>query len=190
MKLPTLLHATRWIHLLQKDNWIYASRRRPDEPKRIDAVTIVTLHRNQPEDSGLLLVVLEEFRPAIDQCEFSFPAGLLNPGESILQGATRELKEETGLDVALVRHVSGETFTSAGLSDESQAYVMLESQGTLALNPGIDGERITVHLLTQQGCLDLLEKNRQGTAAISSRLWPVLMSVAYSGNFAGVRIAP
>jgi len=190
MNLPTLLHATRWINLIQKDRWVYASRRRPDEPKRIDAVSIVAMHRNKPDEPLHHLVVLEEFRVPIDQWEFSLPAGLLDAGESIAECGARELKEETGLDVTKVHHTSGETFSSAGLSDESQAFVMLESQGTPALKPGIDGERIHVHLLTRQGCLDLLEKNRQGKAALSARLWPVLMSVAYSGNFAGVRVLP
>jgi NUDIX domain len=101
MKLPILLHATRWIHLIQKENWIYASRRRPEEPKRIDAVTVVAMHRNQPDDPLLRLVVTEEFRISIDQWEFSFPAGLLDASESILNGVIRELKEETGLDVII-----------------------------------------------------------------------------------------
>jgi hypothetical protein len=35
---------TRWINLLEKDGWVYASRRRPDDPKRTDAVTIVAFH--------------------------------------------------------------------------------------------------------------------------------------------------
>ncbi|MBK8478519.1 MAG: hypothetical protein IPL39_20195 [Opitutaceae bacterium] len=76
------------------------------------------------------------------------------------------------------------------MSDESQAFVALECQGSPALKPGIDGERIQVHLFTQQDCLDLLDRNRRGEAALSARLWPVLMSVAHGGSFAGLRVAP
>jgi ADP-ribose pyrophosphatase len=190
MNLPKLLHATRWINLLEKDGWVFASRRRPGEPNRIDAVTIVALHRENPAAELHRLVVIEEFRVPLDQWEFSLPAGLLDAGESIAECGTRELREETGLTASTIHHTSGQTFSSAGLSDESQAFVTLECEGTPDLKPGIDGERIHVHLYTQQDCLDLLEKNRRGEAVLSARLWPVLMSVAYAGNFAGLRVAP
>jgi ADP-ribose pyrophosphatase len=190
MSLSKLLYATRWINLLEKDGWVYASRRRPDDPKRTDAVTIVAFHCEVAGEPLHRLVVIEEFRVPIGQWEFGLPAGLLDAGETIAQCGTREFKEETGLDVTQVRYCSGETYTSAGLADETQAYVFLDCRGVPALQPGIDGERIRVHLLTQQGCLDLLEKNQRGVAALSARLWPILMSVARDGSFAGVRVVP
>lgn len=190
MSLPKLLHATCWINLLERDGWVFASRRRPEEPSRIDAVTIVALHHAEPAEGLHRLVVIEEFRVPLQQWEFSLPAGLLDAGESITNCGTRELKEETGFVATNVHHSSGQTFSSAGLSDESQAFVVLKCQGTPDLKPGVDGERIQVHLFTQRDCLDLLDRNRRGEAALSARLWPVLMSVAYSSSFAGLRVAP
>lgn len=188
MNLPKLLHATRWINLLERDGWIFASRRRPEEPSRIDGVNVVALHRASPADVCHRLVVIEEFRVPIDRWEFGMPAGLLDAGEAVETCAERELKEETGLEVATVLQRSGTTFSSPGLCDESQAFVVATCCGTPSLEPGIDGERIRVHLLSRQDCRELLERNRLEQAAISSRLWPVLVAVAQGGSFAGVAI--
>jgi len=189
MGLPKLLHSTRWIHLLERDGWIFASRRRPEEPLRIDGVAIIALHAAPSPAALHRLVVIEEFRVPLDCWEFGPPAGLLDAGETVAECATRELREETGLEVVEVVLSSGTTFSSAGLSDESQALVVLTCRGTPSLQPGIAGERIRVHLLGRQDCRDLLERNRQEQAAISARLWPVLVAVAHAGSYAGVRIA-
>ena len=185
MGTPKLLHATKWIHLLERDGWIYASRRTPGQAERIDAVSIVALHR-EPNDPALhRLVVIEEFRVSIDGWEFSLPAGLLDAGEDVTSCAARELREETGLEVTSLAGVSGKTYTSTGLSDETQAFATVLCTGTPAATPGVDGERIRVHLLSRRDCTDLLARNQRGEAALSARLWPLLISAATSGQVCG-----
>ena len=156
---------------------------------RIDGVAIIALHAAQSSDRLHRLVVIEEFRVPIDRWEFGPPAGLLDADEAVVECAARELREETGLEVAEVRQCSGITFSSPGLCDESQALVVLTCSGTPSLRPGLEGERIRVHLLGRQDCRELLERNRLEQAAISARLWPVLVAVAHAGSFAGVEIA-
>ena len=190
MDTPQLLHSTRWVSLYERAGWVYASRRRPGEPARLDAVTIIALHGDDAAPAApRRLVVLEEFRVPIDGWEFGLPAGLIDAGEAIADCAARELREETGLAVETVVETSGTTFSSPGMIDESQAFVVVKCRGTPSLQPGIEGERIKVHLLTQSGCRELLDRNRQGEAAISSRVWPLIVAVAHAGSFAGVRIA-
>ena len=188
MSTPKLLHATRWVSLYEREGWVYASRRQPGQPARLDAVTIIALHGDGAAESPHRLVAIEEFRVPVDGWEFGLPAGLLDGGETVETCAARELKEETGLDVTRVFESSGTTYSTPGLSDESQAFAVLLCRGTPSQQPGIDGERIKVHLLTRSGCRDLLERNRRGEAAISSRVWPLLVAVAHAGNFAGVKI--
>ncbi len=189
MSTPTLLHANRWISLYERDGWVYASRRQLGQPRRIDATTIIALHADGEATAPHRLVVIEEFRVPIDGWEFGLPAGLLDGDEPVAECAARELNEETGLAVTRVLEQSGLTFSSPGLTDESQAFVVVTCQGMPSLQPGIEGERIKVHLLTRAGCRELLERNRAGKAVISSRAWPLLLAVAYAGTFAGVTIA-
>ncbi|HLP07728.1 MAG TPA: NUDIX hydrolase [Opitutaceae bacterium] len=190
MDTPKLLHANRWISLYERAGWVYATRRAPDAPRKLDAATIIALH-GDAADAGAprRLVVIEEFRVPIDGWEFGLPAGLLDGDESIAECARRELREETGLELERVIETSGLTYSSPGLTDESQAFAVVTCSGTPSLKPGIEGEQIKVHLLGQSGCRDLLARNREGTAAISSRVWPLIMAVAHAGSFAGVKVA-
>ena len=47
-----------------------------------------------------------------------------------------------------------------------------------------------MNLLTRSDCRALLERNREGSAAITSRAWPLLVAAVHAGSFAGVPIAP
>ncbi len=190
MSTTTLLYANRWVSLYSRDGWVFASRRAVGAPIGIDAVTVIALHAEGGRDTPHRLVVIEEYRVPVGGWEFGLPAGLLDAGEVIEGCAARELGEETGLRVVEALEASGLTYSSPGLCDESQAFVVVRCSGTPSLNPGIGGERIRVHLLTQSGCRELLARNAAGEVAITSRAWPLLVAVAYSGAFAGIPIAP
>jgi ADP-ribose pyrophosphatase len=85
-----------------------------------DAVVIVPFHRERNQ-----LVVIREFRVALGGFQYGFPAGLVDPGESVQKAVERELAEETGLTVTRHLRQSPAVFTSSGLTDESvvMAYV-------------------------------------------------------------------
>ena len=78
-----------------------------------NAVAIVPIFRD-----GTILVC-REFRYAINDYCYEFPAGLIDPGETVEQAAIRELSEETGLKVEEILAVlpagysSAEEFTKA-----------------------------------------------------------------------------
>ena len=182
---PKTLHTTRWLHLLEREGWTYASRRAPTEPMRTDAVNVIAIH----EEAGRCrLVVIEEYRRSIAAWDLGLPAGLVERGEDLHESAVRELVEETGLVVTWRGAASGRLFASTGLSDESLAYVLLGCSGTPAHAPGVDGEQIRVHLLDRDGCRDLLRRSDSGTP-LSGRLWPFLFAIAETGRMAGREIA-
>ena len=186
---PKLLHANRWVSLYERDGWVFASRRQPGAAARLDATTVIALHGEGGADAPHRLVVLEEYRVPIDGWEFGLPAGLLDGDEPVVECARRELREETGLELTRVLEQSGLTYSSPGLTDENQAFVVVTCRGIPSLQPGIEGERINVHLLGRAGCRELLERNRAGGAAITSRAWALLVAIAHAGEFAGVKIA-
>lgn len=87
------------------------------------AVMIVPFH-------GDKLVVTREFRVPVGGWCYSFPAGLIDPGEDAAAAARRELDEETGLRIAEVLAVSRPVFNSPGLTDEAVTMVYARVEGT------------------------------------------------------------
>ena len=109
--------------------WIYASRQaRPrmetQDWDRPDAVVIVPWHIERRQ-----LVVIREYRVVLDGYQLGFPAGLMDPGETIMQTARRELFEETGLTLKRVIRHSPAVYSSSGMTDESVALVFAECDG-------------------------------------------------------------
>lgn len=63
------------------------------------------------------VVLLKNYRIAIDEHLWELPAGTLEPNESPLDAAVRELEEETGYRPGRIEPM-GEFFTSPGFCDE------------------------------------------------------------------------
>ena len=101
-----------------------ASRARSVE--RLKAVS----HRNDPD--GVILygvygekrdkvVLIRQYRYPLGGYVYEFPAGLVEPGEDMLEAGIREMYEETGLHFTPVEAgaYSRPFFTTVGMTDES-----------------------------------------------------------------------
>ncbi len=158
-------------------SWVMCSRKeRPiEDAAKADAVVIVPTIET---DERTRLVVTKEFRVPIWDYEYGFPAGLIDDGENMEQTVARELKEETGLEVAKIRHVSMPVFSSAGLTDESCHMVLVEAKGQVS-NKWLDHtEDIEVLLLDVEGIRDLLASKKK----IAAKSWGLLYHYAQTGR--------
>lgn len=96
----------------------------PDKHTR--GVIIITF--NETRDKILLM---REFRPATGHTIFNHPMGMIDPGETWLNTAKRELKEETGLDIKRIINILLPAFSAPGISDQRTVTVIVEAGGDI-----------------------------------------------------------
>ena len=140
-----------------------ASRR-----KSVDALKSVT-RDNHPD--GVILygvhgekkdkvVLVRQFRYPINGYVYEFPAGLVEPGEDMLQAGIREMYEETGLEFTPVDGGSccRPFFTTVGMTDESCGTVYGYCSGTPSNAHQEGSEDIQVILADREECKRILRE--------------------------------
>ncbi|MHC4424591.1 MAG: NUDIX domain-containing protein [Planctomycetota bacterium] len=157
--------------------WVMCSRKdKPiEDASKADAVVIVATINT---DGGKRLVVTREFRVPIWDFEYGFPAGLIDDNKDVETAVSRELREETGLELARIKHVSMPVFSSAGLTDESCHMVLVEAKGQVSDKWLDDTEDIEALLLDVEGIRDLLASNKK----IAAKAWGLLYHYAQTGR--------
>lgn len=83
------------------------------------------------DESGERLLVSREYRMAMAQWIYNFPAGLIDPGETPEQSAKRELWEETGLTLTRIDDVLDGSYSAIGFSNERNVCVFGAAAGEL-----------------------------------------------------------
>ena len=86
------------------------------------AVVVVPL---LPGDDGPQVLMLRQYRPALDLTILELPAGTREPDEPWLLCAQRELREETGQRAATFAAL-GEVWAAPGLTNERMAVFLAE----------------------------------------------------------------
>ena len=70
------------------------------------------------DEAGERILVSREYRMAMAQWIYNFPAGLIDPGETPEESAKRELWEETGLELVRITDVLDNSYSAIGFSNE------------------------------------------------------------------------
>lgn len=159
----------RYLNLYELDATFRDGSRAPyyvaSRRKNADAIKAAT-HDNQAD--GVILygvygegrdkvVLIRQYRYPIDGYVYEFPAGLVEPGEDMLEAGKREMFEETGLNFTPVR-TAPPFFTSIGMTDESCGTVFGYCSGEPSNAHQEGSEDIQVVLADRDECKRILKE--------------------------------
>ena len=119
-----------------------------------DAVVIIAT-----DESGEKILVNREYRMAVGDFVYNFPAGLIDPGETPEIAAARELKEETGLELYQIDDVLGLSYSAVGFSNEMNLTIVGRAKGSFDKSTS-DVEEIEARWYTKEEMKKLLSEAR------------------------------
>ena len=128
-----------------------------------DIQTLEALQNHTPDsvvmiltdESGERILVSREYRMAMAQWIYNFPAGLIDPGETPEQSARRELWEETGLRLTRVDDMLDNSYSAVGFSNERNICVFGAAAGEFRKSTS-DAEEIAPGWYTREEILRLM----------------------------------
>ncbi len=107
------------------------------------------------DESGERILVSREYRMAMAQWIYNFPAGLIDPGETPEESARRELWEETGLRLIRIDDVLDNSYSAIGFSNERNVCVFGAAAGEFRKSTS-DAEEIAPGWYTREEMRALL----------------------------------
>ena len=141
-------------------NYFVASRNDEDtlvaktgDHSKANAVMMIPMFENDD------LVLIKQFRPAINDYIYEFPAGLVDENESAEDAIKRELFEETGLSITNCSRIVKPSYTSVGMSDESLAIYLCKVEGEISTEHKEENEDIEVIIVKMDDAKKFIEEN-------------------------------
>ena len=128
---------------------------------KADAVAVIPQYQNGD------IILLKQYRPVINDYIYEFPAGLVDEGETEIQAAMRELKEETGLESIFMSTFLRPCYSSCGMSDESVSIFRATVKGEISLDFKEENEDIEIIILKEA---DINKFLKEHTVAIRTAL--------------------
>ena len=107
------------------------------------------------DESGERILVSREYRMAMAQWIYNFPAGLIDPGETPEESAARELWEETGLRLVRIDDLLDNSYSAIGFSNERNVCVFGVAEGEFRKSTS-DAEEIIPGWYTKEEIRQLL----------------------------------
>lgn len=131
------------------------------------------------------LVLVKQYRPAIDGLSIEFPAGLVDKGEQHEQAALRELKEETGYVGELVS-IQKPGSVSSGLTSEAIAMATVHIDERLPENQNPQtqheaSESMETLLIPKDQWKNLLQDQDDGSV-VDAKLRSFILGISISQN--------
>lgn len=92
--------------------------------KTPDAVVVIAT-----DETDTRILINREFRMAANDWVYNFPAGLIDPGETAIESAKRELREETGLELYEIDDYIGASYSAVSFSNELNVCIVGKARG-------------------------------------------------------------
>lgn len=119
-----------------------------------DAVVVIAT-----SEDGEKILVNKEYRMAVGDWVYNFPAGLIDAGEEPQESARRELWEETGLELYEINDIIGPSYSAVGFSNEINVCVVGKARGVFGKSTSAE-EEIVPGWYTKAEMRELLKKYR------------------------------
>jgi ADP-ribose pyrophosphatase len=156
----------RYLDLIERENWEFASRNNASNVVVIVAVT--------PEEE---IVLIEQFRRPVESVVIELPAGLVGdnhePDETVLQAALRELEEETGYAATRLDPIMA-CPSSAGMTDEFVSFVKATGLARVGPGGGDASEDILVHTVAMESVDDWLLQQQDRGKLLDPKIYAAL----------------
>jgi len=147
---PRVMWAGKYVRILKRDKWEYASR-----ANNIGAVVILA------EFEGKVILIDQPRVPPDCRC-LELPAGLVgdqDPNATPETTAIKELEEETGFTAERVERL-GEFYASPGMLSEGFTLVRAHGVRRIGEGGGDENEDIRVHLVPREEIPNFIESKR------------------------------
>ena len=138
-----------------------------DDIKDSPAEAVVIIAHN--EDNSKILLN-KEFRMAVGNVAYNFPAGLIDPGEDVMTAAKRELWEETGLDLYEVDEVWPISYSAVGVMNERAVVLVGKAKGEFAPSTSAE-EEIEAQWYSKSEMRELLKVSTSFAARTQAYCW-------------------
>ncbi|MBR3533449.1 MAG: NUDIX hydrolase [Clostridiales bacterium] len=146
--------------------------------RRNDLKTYEDLKNNNAEavvlimhdTTGQKILINKEFRMAVGDYAYNFPAGLIDPGEDYKTAAARELWEETGLSLKSIEDVWPMSYSAVGIMNERSIVVIGTADGEFAPSTSAE-EEIEAMWITKEEMQKLLKTDEHFAARTQAYCW-------------------
>jgi len=164
-----------WTMASRKDNETLQKQFFENKEDATDGVIIAAYHKDEKK-----LVIIKQFRIPLNAYVYELVAGLIDKGEDAKSTIDRELKEETGLKIVDVIDHRGidKIYVSAGMTDESLAFVYCTCEGHISDEYLEEDECIEAMLVSQEEAKTLIQSNEK----FDIKCFLVLQSFALLGE--------
>lgn len=164
-----------WTIASRKDNNTLQKKFFENKEDAADGVIIAAYHKDKKK-----LVIIKQFRIPLNDYVYELTAGLIDPGEDVKSTIGRELMEETGLKIVDIVKDRGndKIYVSAGMTDESLAFIYCTCEGEISDEHLEDDECIEALLVSQEEAKKLIESKEK----FDIKCFLVLQSFALLGE--------